>query len=108
MQEVICTNKKKEIFKSHQMHHTFENNTSVSNLGKEFSIAADVTLKHLFIKKYLRAFKRNTKINIFTELLIKSMAVRGFSLASIAEKNSLSEGAVSFCNFILLRFMLMA
>ncbi|MEP8562296.1 TnsD family Tn7-like transposition protein [Citrobacter freundii] len=90
------TNKKKEIFKSHKKYsfHIVENNTSVSNLGKEFS-RSRCYIKTLIYKKYLRVFKRNTKINIFTELLIKSMAVRGFSLASIAEKNSLSEGAVS-------------
>jgi hypothetical protein len=44
-------NKKKEIFKSHKEYsfHMAENNTSVSNLGENL-IAADVTLKHLFIK----------------------------------------------------------
>nr|WP_233171235.1 TnsD family Tn7-like transposition protein [Enterobacter hormaechei] len=70
------------------------NNTSVSNLGREFN-RSRCYIKTLIYKKYLRAFKRNTKINIFTELLIKSMALRGFSLASIAEKNSLSQGTVS-------------
>lgn len=48
------TNKKKEIFKSHKKYsfHIVENNTSVSNLGKEFS-RSRCYIKTLIYKKYL-------------------------------------------------------
>ncbi|HGY8149094.1 TPA: transposase, partial [Escherichia coli] len=46
------TNKKKEIFKSHKKYsfHIVENNTSVSNLGKEFS-RSRCYIKTLIYKK---------------------------------------------------------
>ena len=90
------TKKKKRIFNGHKecTFHMTEKNKSVSDLGRGLS-RSRCYIKTLIYKKYMREFKRNIKINVLTELLIKSMAVRGFSLTSIAEKTSLSEGTVS-------------
>ncbi|WP_252404046.1 TnsD family Tn7-like transposition protein [Escherichia coli] len=72
-----------------------ENHNNVNALAKELN-KSRCFIKGIIYKKYIRNYRCNIKINIITEFLIKSMAVRGFSLASIAEKNSLSEGSVSF------------
>ncbi|EHP8242395.1 TniQ family protein, partial [Escherichia coli] len=71
-----------------------EKHNSINSLAKELN-KSRCFIKGVIHKKYVKNYKCSIKINILTEFLIKSMAVRGFSLASIAKKNSLSEGSVS-------------